>query len=222
MLKLKKWMFNPCQTACHVLSDETGECVIVDACPYYRNERASLVEYIEEEHLKPVRNLLTHGHFDHLLGNDLVRDRFGLLPEVHRGDAPLMERVQGRIYEAFGESNFPYEVPMPERYLESDEVVSFGNHQLKVIHTPGHSPGSCFFYCEEEGIAFSGDTLFFMNIGRSDLPGSSKEDLANSLRFITEFLPEDTVIYPGHTKKTTIGRERERNPYLRKAILGNL
>ena len=103
---------------------------------------------------------------------------------------------------------------MPEHYLEDDERITFGNHSLRVIHTPGHSPGSCFFYCEDGGFAFSGDTLFAMSIGRSDLPGGSKEQLTNSLKYILDYFPENTVIYPGHTKKTTIGHEKACNPYL--------
>jgi glyoxylase-like metal-dependent hydrolase (beta-lactamase superfamily II) len=103
---------------------------------------------------------------------------------------------------------------MPEHYLTDDELIRFGNHELRVIHTPGHTPGSVFFYCEEEGIAFSGDTLFYKGIGRSDLPGGNKEELKASLKFITEFLPNETVIYPGHGKKSTIGYEKANNPYL--------
>lgn len=214
MIKLKKWMMNPCQTACHVLSDESGEAIIIDACAYYPKERENLIKYIENENLKPVHNLLTHGHFDHLLCNDLIRDNYGLLPEVHKGDATIIAMARERINEVLGESNFTYDIPMPEHYLEDDERITFGNHSLRVIHTPGHSPGSCFFYCEDGGFAFSGDTLFAMSIGRSDLPGGSKEQLTNSLKYILDYFPEETVIYPGHTKKTTIGHEKACNPYL--------
>ena len=104
---------------------------------------------------------------------------------------------------------------MPEHYLTDGETIRFGNHELRVIQTPGHTPGSVFFYCEEAGIAFSGDTLFYKSIGRSDLPGGNSEELNASLKFITELLPDETVIYPGHGKKTTIGYEKLNNPYLR-------
>jgi len=214
MIKLKKWIMNPCQTACHVLSDETRECVIVDACAYYNNERSRLVEYIREERLKPVRHLLTHGHFDHLLCSDLIRDEYGLLPEVHEYDKPVMWQAGNRINEVFGEGNFPYVIPVPEHYLTDREVVRFGHHRLEIIHTPGHSPGSVFIYCEEEGLAFSGDTLFSMSIGRTDLPGGNVETLKHSLKMIMEMLPDSTVIHPGHTGKTTIGHERLLNPYI--------
>lgn len=103
---------------------------------------------------------------------------------------------------------------MPKHYLTDNEIICFGNHELKVIHAPGHTPGSVFFYCKEEGIAFSGDTLFYKGIGRSDLPGGNRDELTACLRFITELLPDETVIYPGHGKKSTIGYEKANNPYL--------
>ena len=213
MIKLKKWMTNPCEECTHVLSDETGEAVIVDCGVYYPNERRHLLEYLETEHLHPVRLLLTHAHHDHVYGNDLIHAHFGLLPEVHEADKLLMTvRLRERIDEIY--KDYPYPLPMPEHYLTDDEIIRFGNHELRVIHTPGHTPGSVFFYCEEASIAFSGDTLFYKGIGRSDLPGGDKEKLASSLKFITELLSDETVIYPGHGKKSTIGYEKANNPYL--------
>ena len=210
---MKKWMMNPCEECTHVLSDETGEAVIVDCGAYYPNERRHLLEYIEKEQLHLVRLLLTHAHHDHVYGNDLIHEHFGLLPEVHEADKELMTvRLRERIDEIYKE--YPYPLPMPEHYLTDDEHIRFGNHELRVIHTSGHTPGSVFFYCEAEGIAFSGDTLFCKGIGRSDLPGGNKEELKASLKFITEFLPDETVIYPGHGKKSTIGYEKENNSYL--------
>lgn len=214
MIKVKKWIMNPNQTACHVLSDETGEAVIIDACAYYRNERKALLQYIADEGLKPVHNLLTHAHFDHLLANDLILDQYGLWPEVHEGDTPLMGMVRTRINEVLGEKNFPNDIPMPQHYLKSKDIVRFGNHELLVLHTPGHSSGSVIYYCSREKIAFTGDTLLPMGIGRTDLPGGSLDDLMESLQFIMTRLADDVVIYPGHGGKTTIAHERACNPYL--------
>lgn len=213
MIKLKKWMMNPCEECTHVLSDETGEAVIVDCGAYYANERRHLLEYIEKEQLHPVRLLLTHAHHDHVYGNDLIHEHFGLLPEVHEGDKELMTvLLRKRIDEIYKE--YPYQLPMPAHYLTDDEIIRFGNHELRVIHTPGHTSGSVFFYCEAEGVAFSGDTLFCKGIGRSDLPGGNREELHASLKYITELLPDETVIYPGHGKKSTIEYEKGNNPYL--------
>lgn len=213
MIKLKKWMMNPCQECTHILSDETGEAVIIDCGAYYPNERRHLLEYIEKEQLRPVRLLLTHAHHDHVYGNDLIHEHFRLLPEVHEADRELMTfQLRQRIGEIY--RDYPYSLPMPEHYQADNEIIRFGTHQLQVIRTPGHTPGSVFFYCEEAGIAFSGDTLFYKSIGRSDLTGGNRDVLQASLRFITELLPDETIIYPGHGKKSTIGYEKANNPYL--------
>ena len=213
-LKIQKWVVNPCQECTHVVSDETDEAVIIDCGVYYPGERRHLLEYIEKERLRPVRLLLTHAHHDHLYGNDLIQEHFGLLPEVHEGDKGLMEHMLPlRIKEIFGD-NYPYPIPMPERYLKSGEIISFGNHELKVIHTSGHTPGSVVFQCWSEKIAFTGDTLLSMNIGRTDFPGGDREQMAESLELIVHRLSDDTVIYPGHGKKSTMMHEKACNPYL--------
>ena len=202
MLKIQKWVVNPCQECTHVVSDETGEAVIIDCGVYKLGERNRLLDYISKEQLHPVRLLLTHAHHDHLYGNDLILEHFGLYPEVHEADKDLMlHMLPLRIKEIYGD-NYP------------GEIIHFGNHELKVIHTPGHSPGSVVFHCWEEKIAFTGDTIFSMSIGRTDFPGGDKEQMAESLELITHRLSDDTIIYPGHGKKSTMGHEKACNPYL--------
>lgn len=214
MLKIQKWVVNPCQECTHVVSDETGETVIIDCGVYYPSERRHLLEYIAKEQLCPVRLLMTHAHHDHLYGNDLILEHFGLYPEVHEADKDIMlHMLPLRITEIYGDK-YPYSIPMPENYLHSGEIITFGNHQLKVISTPGHSPGSVIFHCVEEKIAFTGDTLFSMSIGRTDFPEGDKEQMKESLKIIAQGLSEDTMIYPGHGKKSTMGHEMASNPYL--------
>ena len=214
-VKVEKWVVNRCEECTHIVYDtDSREAVIVDCGVYYENERRRLLAFIKENGLRPIRLLLTHAHHDHVCGNDLILDHYGLLPEVHEADAPLMKgHLMLRIAE-FYNNNYPYPIPMPEHYLTDGEEIPFGNHVLKVIHTPGHSPGSVFFYCKEAGIAFSGDTLFARDIGRTNLPFGSETDIFESLNRITQLLPDETVIYPGHGGKTTIGKEKETNPFL--------
>ena len=215
MLKIQKWVVNPCQECTHVVSDETGEAVIIDCGVYYANERKRLVEYIEKEQLKPVHLLLTHSHHDHIYGNDLILDKYGLLPEIHEAEKNFMiYMLPLRIKEIYGD-NYPYPIPMPGKTFKGGDFINFGNHQLKVIHTPGHSPGSVVFFCKEENIAFTGDTLLSMNIGRTDFPGGDREQMAESLELIVRRLNDDTVIYPSHGKKSTMLHEKACNPYLR-------
>ena len=214
MLKIQKWVVNPCQECTHVVSDETGEAVIIDCGVYYPSERRHLLEYIAKEQLHPVRLLMMHAHHDHLYGNDLILEQFGLHPEVHEADKDIMiHMLPLRITEIYGD-NYPYPIPMPENYLHSGEIISLGDHRLKVISTPGHSPGSVVFHCWEEKIAFTGDTLFSMSIGRTDFPGGDKEQMAESLEIIAHRLPDEIIIYPGHGKKSTMGHEKACNPYL--------
>ena len=106
-------------------------------------------------------------------------------------------------------------MPPVGKYLDETDVIEFGTHRFSVIPTPGHTPGSVFFYCKEENIAFSGDTLFKMSIGRTDFEKGSYKDIMNSLQKLKECLPPDTIVLPGHGPKTTIGQEISSNPYMR-------
>ena len=214
MIKVKRFGFNTTRANCYVVSDETNECVIIDPCAQDVYERRIFSQYIHDEQLQPVRCLLTHGHYDHLLSCDQIRDEFGLLPEVHHRDKLWIDRIEMRIEEVFGEGGFEYDIVKPEHYLQDNEVITFGSHNLITLHTPGHSPGSVVFYCKKEHIAFTGDTLFRKSIGRSDLLFGYVEDLMNSLKHITTLLPNDCTIYPGHDLESTIGFEKKKNSYL--------
>lgn len=172
------------------------------------------MQYIHEDNLKPVRCLLTHGHYDHLLSCDQVLDAFGLYPEVHYRDKLWIDRIEKRIEEVFGVGGFEYHIVKPKHYLEDNEIISFGSHYLTTLHVPGHSPGSAVFYCEKEHIAFTGDTLFKKSIGSTHFLFGYEVDLMNSLKYITTLLPDDCVIWPGHDYESTIGYEKKNNPFL--------
>ena len=212
MIQIKRFEFS---ANCYVVSDDTGECVIIDPCAEIRRQRERFHKYIKDELLKPVRCLLTHGHYDHLLSCDQVRDEFGLYPEIHHGDKPWMARVELSIEEVFGKGNFHHDIVKPQHFLNDDEIIKFGHHELKVIHTPGHSPGSVVFYCEEEKAAFTGDTLFRGDIGRSDLMFGWEVDLMQSLKMLTNLLPDDCVLWPGHDLESTLEYEKRNNQFLK-------
>ena len=212
MIKVKRFEFS---ANCYVVSDDTRECVIIDPCAHYRRYRENFKHYISKEQLKPVRCLLTHGHYDHLLSCDQVKDDFGLYPEIHYGDKPWIARVEMKIEEVFGTDGFNHDIVKPQRFLDDDEIIRFGHHELKVIHTPGHSPGSVVFYCEDEKAAFTGDTLFRGDIGRSDLMFGWEVDLMQSLKMLTNLLPDDCVIWPGHDLDSTMEYEKKNNRFLK-------
>jgi glyoxylase-like metal-dependent hydrolase (beta-lactamase superfamily II) len=212
-MNIKSFEFNLLQENCYVVSDDTQEAIIIDCGAYFESDRKAIIDYLRNMKLKPVHLLCTHGHFDHAFGNNTIYEEFGLKPEIHADDASLIEDLVRQCSD-FG---IPYAwVTPPLGHLLTDgETITFGHHQLKVLHTPGHSKGSVIFYCQEEGIAFSGDTLFRMGVGRTDLAGGSWKELMQSLQTKIALLPANTVVYPGHGPKTTIGEEVSMNPYFR-------
>ena len=137
------------QENCYVVSDETKECVIIDCGAFYPEERNAITHYIQKNELKPVHLLVTHGHLDHNFGNDTIYKEFGLKPEVSQGDEKLMKGLKHQA-ETFYQMQLDTCFPPIGHFFEEDEVIKFGNHEFKIIETPGHSNGSVTFYCEAE------------------------------------------------------------------------
>lgn len=214
MLKIQRFVCNPYQENTYVVSDETQECVIIDCGVYFDDERLSLIEYINSNGLTPKHLLCTHGHFDHCMGNDTVYYEYGLRPEVSKKDEFLMSHMDDQAMYFLG-MEYERDTPPIGNYLSPDDIIEFGSHRFKVIATPGHTPGGITFYCEEEKVAFTGDTLFQMSIGRTDFEGGDDDDMRHTLKEVIGKLPADTTIWSGHGPKTTIGAELRMNPYLR-------
>ena len=201
------------QENCYVVSDETLEAVIIDCGAYFDEERLALSNYITQHHLNPVRLLCTHGHFDHNFGNAFIWQTYGLKPEVAAEDEGLMDlRRQMRMMIG---TDYDTEQAPTGRLLSADDVIEFGSHRFSILPTPGHSRGSVTFYCEAEHLAFTGDTLFRLSIGRTDFEGGSWTEMSHSLTQVLAKLPVDTKVYPGHGEPTTIGEELQYNPYMR-------
>lgn len=200
------------QENCYVVSDETGECVIIDCGAFYEEERRAIVDYIQGNSLQLKHLLCTHGHLDHNFGNNTIYETFALAPEVSEGDAKMLRHLE-RQAESFYGMQLNYEMPRIGKILSEEEPVTFGTHTWKVIATPGHSRGSVCFYDEEEHVLFSGDTLFHCSIGRTDFEGGSMLQIIQSLRMLAQ-LPDETTVYSGHGPMTTIGDELRMNPYM--------
>ena len=200
------------QENCYVVSDETCKCIIIDCGAYYPEERTAIVNYIKENQLKPMHLLVTHGHLDHNFGNNTIHDAFSLKPEVSGFDENLMLHLKQQA-ENFYQMTLDYDFPPIGHFFGHDEIIRFGSHQLEIIPTPGHSRGSVTFYCKEEKVAFTGDTLFQNSIGRTDFKGGSMFQIINSLRFLAQ-LPDDVKVLPGHGPATSIGEELAHNPYM--------
>ena len=214
MISIHRFEVNPLQENCYVVSDDSRECVIIDCGAYYDEESIAIDNYLRKQQLKPVHLLATHGHLDHNFGNAHLFRQYGLKVEICAGDQQLVERLPQQAAALFG-MEISDDQPPVGRLLNDGDSITFGQHTLQVIQTPGHSHGSCLFYCKEEGVVFSGDTLFRMSIGRTDFPEGSWQQMEQSLAKIAGTLPKDTVVYPGHGPQTTIADELQYNPYLR-------
>lgn len=214
MLEIQKFEVNALRENCYVVSDETKECVIIDCGAYDNEEFQEIADYIKKNDLKPVHLLSTHGHIDHNFGNDFMLKEYGLKAEVHEKDRKLMESMQEQAQMIFGMTR-TINIPQATvgRYFTEEDTIRFGNHEFAIIETPGHSPGSVFFYCEKEKVAFSGDTLFMGSIGRTDFMGGSMFQIIMSLRTVCQ-MDDDIKLYPGHGMDTTIGYECATNMYL--------
>lgn len=212
MLNIKKFTCNMLQENCYVVSDETKECMIVDCGAFYPEERQAIVDYIRTNDLTPMHLVATHGHFDHNFGNDTIYKEFGLKPEIHRKDERLLQTIGDQAMTIVG-ANIDAEMPAAGRLLSENDTIEFGSHKFVVIETPGHSPGGVFYYCKEENVAFSGDTLFKGSIGRTDFMGGSMFMLIQSLRMISQ-MPDEVKLLPGHGPETSIGEEVAHNPYI--------
>ncbi|GIV61921.1 MAG: MBL fold metallo-hydrolase [Rhodothermaceae bacterium] len=210
MMTVKTFTFNPFMTNCYVCHAD-GEAVIVDPGTSTPKEREAVVRYLEAKDLTVRHLLLTHAHIDHIFGCAFFARQFGDAFKMHRADAPLLERAQDQAA-LFGVEIEP--PPPAGTYLDEGDTVRFGGHVWQVLHTPGHSPGSICFYDEAGGFVISGDVLFQGSIGRTDLWRGSLPELMASIYQKLMPLPDETRVYPGHGPATTIGFERQNNPFL--------
>ena len=212
MIQVQSFVCNPYQENTYILFDESRECVIIDPGMYTGSEQNAVLLFISQEGLKPVLLLNTHCHIDHVLGNKLIHDNFGLLPQFHKGELPVLAAVPAYA----PQTGIQYELsPVPEIYLPETGTISFGNSTLELIFAPGHSPAHLCFYSREDNFLIGGDVLFYGSIGRTDLPGGNFDTLIRSIKMNLWQLPDDCVVYPGHGGETSIGFEKQNNYYLR-------
>ena len=149
----------------------------------------------------------THGHFDHSAENKRLKEVTGAQLFIHHEDAPMILHQSNRGMWGIQIENSP----PPDRYLNEGDIITLGDISLKVLHTPGHSPGGISLVTDK--VVFVGDTLFAGSIGRTDFPGGDNEGLLRNVRKKIFTLGDDVVVYPGHGPKTTVGRERKTNPF---------
>lgn len=211
MLHIATFTFNPFQENTYVIHDGR-DAILVDPGCWDALEQKELEQFLTHNGLRPVRLVLTHAHIDHVLGNAWAHRLYGLLPEVHAADLPLLEGAE-RVAAMYGISYEPS--PMPDRFLEPGVPVELNGRTLDVLFVPGHAPGHIALHSKEQGFVLSGDVLFRDSVGRTDLPGGDTDTLLKSIREVLLPLGDEVTVYSGHGPETTIGRERKQNPFLK-------
>lgn len=211
MITIEKFTFNPFQENTYILYDETKECVVIDPGCYGPEEKAQLIDFINQNELIPVQLLNTHCHVDHIQGNYVVARDFDLKLAAHELEIPILEGspAWGAQYGIRGDLS-----PEIQIFLKEGDIVEFGNSELEVIFVPGHSPGHIAFVNHAEKFVINGDVLFKGSFGRYDLPGGNPYVLSHSIQTKLFVLPDDYRVFAGHMDETTIGAEKLTNPIL--------
>jgi glyoxylase-like metal-dependent hydrolase (beta-lactamase superfamily II) len=211
MLQVMSFTFGPFSENTYVLSNEQGECIIFDPGMYQSSEEQELERYLIASKLKPVLLINTHCHIDHIMGNTYCAEKFGLNLQAHSLEKQVLD--MGITSATLYGLNYNPSVPITH-YLTENDCIVLGEDKLKILFTPGHSPGSLSFYSAKQNFVISGDVLFRNSIGRTDLPGGDYDTLINSIKTKLLTLPGNTTVYSGHGPSTTIEFEVESNPFL--------
>ncbi len=208
MNKIHSLVVGRLQTNCFIVQSQ-AEAIIVDP----GDEPERILRFIKDINATPTRIVATHTHFDHVLGVDGVRKATKTPFMIHRDDLPMLESMQSRVRQFMGFESPP--PPKVDGYLKDGELLKLGDETIRVLHTPGHSPGSISLV--GDGYVLTGDALFNQSIGRTDLPGGDLNTLVRSIMERLFKLEDDTTVYPGHGPETTIGDEKLANPFVGKA-----
>lgn len=210
-MTLHKLTFNPYEVNTYILEGADKQAIIVDPACAAPEEKDALLEYLSQHQLKPFLLLNTHGHFDHLVGNAFVSEKFNIPTAAHPDDIFLFEDG----YQKASTFGYPAQKPpLPTILLADNQQITERGFNLQLLHVPGHSPGSVAVYAPDEQLLLTGDILFAGSIGRTDLPRGDFDTLIAGIEKKILSLPKETSVYPGHGPSTTIEDELHFNPFL--------
>ncbi len=214
MLRVKQFQFSLFGVNTYLLIDEnTNDAAVIDPAMATAAEQKRFADYVEASHARVTQIINTHLHLDHCFGENYVKDTYGVPVAAHAADAQLGQEMVAQ-YRRFGLQGQGHRVSIDTPLADGD-VIHVGDSTLQVIHTPGHTQGGISLYYAEGKLLFSGDTLFRGSIGRTDLPGGNQQQLTDSIRDRLFAIPDDVTVLPGHDAPTTIGWEKQHNPYVR-------
>ncbi len=206
-MKIEKFVLGNLTTNCYLVeNEETKEVVIVDpaTCP------DEIIGHVKRKGYTPKAILLTHAHFDHVMGIDRWVREFDIPVYLHEEEKEILEQAHLNLSSMFG-AGYSYS---QVKCLKTDQVIELAGIRFQVLHTPGHTKGSCCYYVAAEDVLISGDTLFLESVGRSDFPTGSMSVLVHSIKETLFVLPEGTIVYPGHGDCTSIEHEKQWNPFI--------
>jgi len=227
-MKIDRLVLGEFETNCYIArsSDEATGCLVIDTGldPGARE----LLAFLDRHKLTPAAAAFTHGHIDHIAGIDALWAKFpSLTTYIHKLDAELLTDSVRNLSFMMDSTGSPqadgaFSARPADCLVDEGDIISQAGIKLRVIHTPGHTPGGICLYAEpldyargrQDGIIFVGDTLFADGVGRTDFPGGNMRQLIEGIKAKLFILPDNTVVYPGHGPTTTIGREKANNPFL--------
>lgn len=211
-MRLKSFTLNPFGVNCYLYYDEnTGEGFLIDPAVSDYDEEKMITDTVTENNINVKYIINTHGHIDHVMGNKWASENFSAPVFIHEDDNVLLGKVaeQGMM---FGIPVDPQ--PDADKFVSDGEIISIRDCSVKVVYTPGHSPGGICIVDEANKVIFSGDLLFNNSVGRTDLQGGDMQKLLSSINEKILCYPDNYKIYPGHMEPTTVGEERSNNPFL--------
>ncbi len=207
LFSVKNYEVGPIMTNCYFLiNEDTKELIVIDP----GDEGQRLIHEIDSLGCTPKAVLLTHGHFDHAGAAEEVGHHYNIPIIAHEMERETLENPRFNLGGMMSGAPAVYHA---DRFVKDDEMLDIAGFQIKVLFTPGHTPGGCSFYVEEQKLLFSGDALFHQSIGRTDFPNGSTSTLVRAVKEQLLTLPADTNVFPGHEQLTTIGFEKQYNPF---------
>ena len=212
MLHVKSFAFNPFSENTYIIYNDEKEAFLIDAGNMPEAETQTLHSFIKTNELKVKNILLTHAHIDHIIGLQWAYDMFSVPVLIHPDEMEILDRA------SFTAKNYGFFFPAFKgklQHIKEGDKLNLGSETIEIYDVPGHSPGSVAFYNQNNGFVISGDALFMMSIGRTDLYKGDDDQLISSIKSKLLTLPENTKVYCGHGEPTNIGFEKEHNPFLK-------